>query len=56
MDDPTCPSHQTEGAACRIRDNTFGRPGTIPPVPQSRFRVASAESTVGADDLAYLPF
>jgi hypothetical protein len=37
-------------------DNTFGRPGTIPLVPQSRFCVASAESTVGADDLAYLPF
>jgi hypothetical protein len=37
-------------------DNTFGRTGTIPLLPQSRFRVASAESTVGADDLAYLPF
>jgi hypothetical protein len=37
-------------------DNTFGRPGIIPPVPQSRISVASAESTAGADDMAYLPF
>ena len=35
-------------------DNAFGRPG-IAPVSRSPYPRASAESTVGADDLARLP-
>ena len=35
-------------------DNAFDRPG-IAPVSRSPYPRASAESTVGADDLAHLP-
>ena len=47
--------HQGERRGAELgTDNALGRPG-IAPVSRSPYPRASAESTVGADDLAHLP-